>query len=92
MIFILNKCYGGWSISDFAMEQLGLDSNYPDMDEVDEKKLAELINEYGSEKCSGHSAKLKVIESPDNATDWDIEEYDGIERIVYVVDGKLNYA
>jgi hypothetical protein len=92
MIFILNKCYGGWSISDFAMEQLGLDSNYPDMDEVDEKKLAELINEYGSEKCSGHSAKLKVIEIPDNATDWDIEDYDGIERIVYVVDGKLNYA
>ena len=92
MIFILNKCYGGWSISDFAMEQLGLDSNYPDMDEVDEKKLARLINEYGSEKCSGHSAKLKVIEIPDNATDWDIEDYDGIERIVYVVDGKLNYA
>ena len=92
MIFILNKCYGGWSISDFAMEQLGLDSNYPDMDEVDEKKLAELINEYGSEKCSGHSAELKVIEIPDNATDWDIEDYDGIERIVYVVDGKLNYA
>ena len=92
MTFILNKCYGGWSISDFAMEQLGLDSNYPDMDEVDEKKLAELINEYGSEKCSGHSAKLKVIEIPDNATDWDIEDYDGIERIVYVVNGKLNYA
>ena len=92
MTFILNKCYGGWSISDFAMKQLGLDSNYPDMDEVDEKKLAELINEYGSEKCSGHSAKLKVIEIPDNATDWDIEDYDGIERIVYVVDGKLNYA
>ena len=92
MIFILNKCYGGWSISDFAMEQLGLDSNYPDMDEVDEKKLAELINMYGSEKCSGRSAKLKVIEIPDNATDWDIEEYDGVERIVYVVNGKLNYA
>ena len=92
MTFILNKCYGGWSISDFAMEQLGLDSNYPNMDEVDEKKLAELINEYGSEKCSGHNAKLKVIKIPDNATDWDIEEYDGIERIVYVVDGKLNYA
>ena len=92
MTFILNKCYGGWSISDFAMEQLGLDSNYPDMDEVDEKKLARLINEYGSEKCSGHSAKLKVIEIPDNATDWDIEDYDGVERIVYVVNGKLNYA
>ena len=92
MTFILNKCYGGWSISDFAMEQLGLDSNYPDMDEVDEKKLAELINRYGSDKCSGRNAYLKVVEIPDNATDWDIDEYDGIERIVYVIDGKLNYA
>ena len=92
MTFILNKRYGGWSISDFAMEQLGLNSHYPYMDEVDEKKLAELINTYGSEKCSGRSAKLKVVEIPDNATDWNIEEYDGIERIVYVVDGKLNYA
>lgn len=92
MTFILNKCYGGWSISDFAKEQLGLNSNYPDMDEVDEKKLAELINKYGPEKCSGLSAWLKVVEIPDNATDWDIDEYDGIERIVYVIDGKLNYA
>ena len=92
MTFILNKCYGGWSISDFAMEQLGLDSNYPYMDEVNKKKLAELINKYGPEKCSGCNAWLKVVEIPDNVTDWDIDEYDGIERIVYVVDGKLNYA
>ena len=92
MTFILNKCYGGWSISDFAMEQLGLDSNYPDMDEVDEKKLADLINEYGSEKCSGHSARLKVVEIPDNITDFEIDEYDGIERITYVIDGKLYHA
>ena len=62
------------------------------MDDVDEKKMVELIITYGSEKCSGRSAKLKVIEIPDNATDWDVEDYDGIERIVYVVDGKLNYA
>lgn len=92
MTFILNKCYGGWSISDFAMEQLGLDSNYPDMDEVNEKKLADLINQYGTEKCSGHSARLKVVEIPDNITDFEIDEYDGIERITYVIDGKLYHA
>ena len=92
MTFILNKCYGGWSISDFAKEQLGLDSNYPSMDEVNTKKLAELINKYGSEKCSGCYALLKVVEIPDNITDWDVIEYDGIERIAYVVDGKLNYV
>lgn len=92
MTFILNKCHGGWSISEFAKQQLGLDSNYPDMGKVDIKKLTELINKYGSEKCSGWSARLKVIEVPDNVTDWTIEDYDGFEKIIYVVDGKLNYA
>ena len=33
-----------------------------------------------------------VIELPDNATDFDIQDYDGIETIVFVVDGKICYA
>ena len=32
---------------------------------------------------------LKVIEIPNESTDWDINEYDGFESIVYVVDGKI---
>lgn len=92
MLFVLNKCYGGWSLSDWAVEQLGVEDNYPLMSEVDVDKLAQLINEYGSAKVSGHSAKLKVIEVPDTCTDYEIDEYDGIERVTYVVDGKLYYA
>ena len=29
---------------------------------------------------------------PDNATDWDIEDYDGNETLIYVVDGKIHYC
>ena len=27
----------------------------------------------------------------DEATDWQLQEYDGIESIIYVVNGKINH-
>lgn len=35
---------------------------------------------------------LAVMTIPDNATDWDIEDYDGNETLIYVVDGKIHYC
>ena len=35
---------------------------------------------------------LAIMSIPDNATDWDIQENDGSENIVYVVDGKIHYC
>ena len=32
---------------------------------------------------------LAVVEIPDTATDWEIDEYDGFETVIYVVDGKI---
>ena len=34
---------------------------------------------------------LKVRTIPDNTTDWDIQDYDGDETLIYVVDGKIRY-
>ena len=34
---------------------------------------------------------LAVMTIPDNATDWDIQDYDGSETLIYVVDGKIHY-
>ena len=92
MVFVLNKCFGGWSLSDWAAEQLGVEDNYPMFDEFDVNELAKLIKEYVSEKVSGRTAKLKVVEVPDICTDYEIDEYDGIERVTYVVDGKIYHA
>lgn len=92
MVFVLNKRFGGWSLSDWAVEQLGVETNYPAFDEFDVDKLIQLINEYGSEKVSGRSAKLKVVEIPDTCTDYEINDYDGFETIIYVVDGKIYHA
>lgn len=92
MVFVLNKCYGGFSLSPFAVERLGVDNEYADLDSLQIDALAALITEYGSEKCSGRSAKLKVVEVPDTITDSIIEEYDGIEVLTYVLDGKIHQA
>ena len=34
---------------------------------------------------------LKVRTIPDNTTDWDIQDYDGDETLIYVVNGKIRY-
>lgn len=35
---------------------------------------------------------LKVVTIPDSATDWEIHEYDGLESVIYVEDGKIYWA
>ena len=35
---------------------------------------------------------LAIMTIPDNATDWDIQDYDGNETLIYVVDGKIYYC
>jgi hypothetical protein len=32
---------------------------------------------------------LRVVVIPDTATDWEIDEYDGNESVIYVVNGKI---
>lgn len=92
MTFVLNKCYGGFSLSDFAVEKLGVEDKYAFLNELEMDTLASLIREFGSEKCSGRHANLQVVEVPDTCTDYEIDEYDGFEVMTYVVDGKLCHA
>lgn len=40
--------------------------------------------------CSGSFSKLRVVEIPDEATDYMINEYDGSENVIYVLNGKLH--
>lgn len=89
MKIVLNRCFGGFSLSDFAVEKLGLTSCYEEVPRND-PKLIKLVEE-DAEKVSGMCAKLRVIEFPDNCTDWEIDEYDGYENVTYVIDGKIHH-
>ena len=91
MKFIINDCYGGFSLSDFAVDALGLDSPWGQIERYN-PALIDLFNRYGSERISGTCAELYMVEIPDAATDWRVMEYDGSEEVLYVLDGKMHFA
>ena len=88
MKIVVNNCYGGVSVSDFVVKELNLNSEY-DFNRLDPRLVA--MVEEDSEKASGKHAMLEVIEIPDAATDWEINDYDGLEDVTYVLDGKLHH-
>ena len=88
MKVVINSCFGGFSLSSFAVEKLGLDFPYAYIERTN-PMLISLIEMFGSEMCSGSCAELEVVTLPAEITDWMISEYDGLESVIYVVDGKL---
>ena len=90
MKIVLNRDYGGFSISNFAKEKLELDTKYPDDEIRTDERFIDLIKEYGSSMVSGGCAKLQVYDLPDDITDYLIQEYDGYETLYYVKDGKIH--
>ena len=89
MKVIINVCFGGFGVKEEVEEKLGLTK----MDEEEIRYNPELIALIESgEDVSDEFANLKVVELPDDCTDYYIDEYDGNESIIYVVDGKLHWA
>ncbi len=86
MKIVINKAYGGFDVPE-EFNNFCEEFNYtPDEDVRTDPKLIQLV-ENG---CSNHD--LAVVEIPDEATDWELDEYDGWEYITYVVDGKLGHV
>lgn len=89
MKYVLNKCFGGFNVNETILKELGYKYNY----EInpDDEGLIKLIEERGSEAIQGRSSMLKVVDIPDEAADWIKTDYDGIEQIIYALNGKLNF-
>ena len=93
MKIVANRCFGGYSLSRQAMDKLGVDSTYAFVwsEERNTPALVKVVDELGI-AASGDCADLEIIEIPDSATDWLIEDYDGMETVLYVFDGKIHSA
>ena len=106
MKIVINVCYGGCGLSVKAAKYLGIEPHQldietdhislscysnDDMEYRTNPKLIQCIEELGSD-ANGKFANLKIVDIPDNNTDWRINEYDGFESIIYVVDGKIHVA
>ena len=87
---VINHCYGGFGLSDYAVKALGLRSAYADIARDDERLIA--LVEADADKASGDCAKLRIVELPDGYTDYEVDEYDGFESVIYVLNGKIHHA
>lgn len=89
MKVVLNKCYGGFSISKEYAEKLNMDI-YCEEERFNPVLIAAVEND--PEGISGRCADLIVVTIPDNNTDYRLIENDGYENLIYVVDGKIYFA
>ena len=85
MELVINRCWGGAKLSKEAADDLGVDQYDFDRDDYRViRRVKEDVNASG-----GRTSKLKVIEIPDECTDYMIKDYDGMETVIYVLNGKL---
>lgn len=89
MKVVINSCYGGFGVSDEILQQLCV--NDPWDIRRDDPKFISLVETLGV-KANDLYSRLKVVEIPDDNTDWEISDYDGSEQVIYVLDGKIHRA
>jgi hypothetical protein len=82
MKVVINRCFGGYSLSRKAYKALGLEWDgygYACIDDRTNKKLVGVVEKLGS-AANGRSAMLKVVDVPGDVT-WTIDCYDGLETV-----------
>ena len=84
MKMVINANYGGFGLD--VAEQ------YEDWvrDLESDRFNAELVEfvETHPNECGD----LAIVTIPDEATDWEMDEYDGWESVIYVLNGKIVHA
>jgi hypothetical protein len=83
MKIVINNCWGGFGLSDQAVEMYRELSGKEDFSEFtmerDDPILIQVVETLG-EDADGRYSELKVVEIPDDV-DWYIHDYDGMETI-----------
>lgn len=85
MKIVINKAYCNFI---FPNEYLKPDDEWVLV--KDDLRLDPELIELVENGCS--NPFLEVVEIPDEATDWELNDYEGWETITYVVDGKLHHV
>ena len=82
MKIVINKCFGGFSVSEEVYKEMGFDwdkHGYRFSDDRTNPDLVKAVEKLGR-TANGRLADLKVVEIPDGV-EYTIQEYDGIEHI-----------
>lgn len=85
MMYVINAAFGGFSVPEEVASELGC-GRYAfgyDGDIRANEVLIAWVREHRDE------TDLALVEIPEEATDWEMDEYDGFESIIAVVDGRI---
>ena len=77
MKIVINGCFGGFSLSEQALKELGGEQSRTQV--RNDPRLVEIVERLG-DAANGPYAKLRIVEIPDNVN-WQIAEYDGYEHV-----------
>jgi hypothetical protein len=94
MKIAINRCWGGFGISEAVFKELGIKyTGYGSIDNEDlgivsddynayraSAKLISAIEKVGIENASDSLAKIYIVDIPDDV-EWEIDNYDGMETI-----------
>jgi hypothetical protein len=82
MKIVINKCYGGYSLSEAAYNELGIPWDgygFCEQFKRSDPRLVSCVENLGS-AASGDLAELRIVEIPDDV-EWEINEDYGAEWV-----------
>jgi len=85
MKLVINTSFGGFCLPDEFCDLHGLE-RWDSVDR-DQPELVSYVEARGQVQTL--YGELEVVEIPKEATDWELDNYDGQESITYVLNGKL---
>lgn len=95
MKIVINTCYGGFAVSKEVYNRMGKawdGYGFTFGDNRTDPELISVIEAIGTMRASGEFSELKIVEIPDNATDCEIIEHDGMEEVIYVMNGIIYHC
>lgn len=81
MKYVINGTWGGYSVPDEVRAVLGC-NRYDENVRTNPTFVNWVL-------AHSDTTDLEVVEIPKEATDWELEEYDGLESIIAVINGKI---
>lgn len=88
MQIVVNRCFGGFGLSDAALQNLPEGIEWSEYINRINPILVQVVSDLGP-RANGRFSELSIFDIPEEATDWSIEEYDGFETVIYVINGKI---
>ena len=88
MKLVVNTCIGGFGVNSEILKKYNIQK---DREKIrTDEKLIQLIE--SGVNCNTNYSKLEVVDIPSEATDYYIENYDGLEIVLYVLNGKIIFG